>query len=86
MDIKLFIYSLIYIYIDLYSLSYIGLELLAFEEVKDQRYLTLFTKCTLAYKRYSTLKARCTAEVVALPTLLYGSESWKTKATDINRI
>jgi hypothetical protein len=51
MDRKPFIYSLIYIYIGLYSLSYIGLELFAFEEVTPQRYLTLFTKCTLAYKR-----------------------------------
>jgi hypothetical protein len=40
----------------LYSLSYIGLELLAFEEVTHQSYLTLFAKCTLAYKRYSSLK------------------------------
>jgi hypothetical protein len=56
MDRKPFINSLIYVYICLYTLSYIGLELLAFEEVTHPRYLTHFTKCTLAYKRYSTLK------------------------------
>jgi hypothetical protein len=64
MDRKPFIYSLIYIYIYICVcvcvcvcvFANIGLELLAFEEVTRQRYLTLFTQCTLAYKGYSTLK------------------------------